>query len=33
MNPDELLDNDDEMPEMKYLPARRDDDSGNTSEY
>jgi len=33
MNPDELLDNDDEMPAMKYLPARRDDDSGNTSEY
>ena len=34
MNPGELLDDDSEEVEApKYLPARRDDDSGNTDEY
>jgi hypothetical protein len=33
MNPEDLLDDEDEVPTIKYPPARRDDDSGNTSEY
>lgn len=33
MNPADLLDNENEVPNIKYPPARRDDDSGNTSEY